>query len=42
VTVTPVKRRPTRPSFTARRRRMDVKTLRGRAKALRGKVTLDE
>lgn len=42
VTVTPIKRRPTRPSFTARRRRMDVKTLRGRAKALRGKVTLDE
>ncbi len=42
VTVTPVKRRPTRPSFTARRRRMDVKTLRGRAKALRSKVTLDE
>ncbi|MBI5063305.1 MAG: aminoacyl-tRNA hydrolase [Desulfatitalea sp.] len=42
VTVTPVKRRPTRPSFTARRRRMDVKTLRGRAKALRGKVTLEE
>jgi ribosome-associated protein len=42
VTVTPVKRRPTRPSFTARRRRMDAKTLRGRAKALRGKVTLDE
>lgn len=38
VTVTPVKRRPTRPSRTARRKRLDAKTRRGRVKALRGKV----
>jgi ribosome-associated protein len=42
VTVTPVKRRPTRPSRTARRRRLESKTLHGRAKALRGKVTMDD
>ena len=42
VTVTPVKRRPTRPSFAARRRRMDLKTQRGRAKALRSKVILED
>lgn len=33
-------RRPTRPSKTARKRRMDRKTQRGQTKALRGKVKL--
>lgn len=33
------KRKPTRPTRGARRRRMDRKTLRGRQKALRRKVT---
>lgn len=42
VTVTPVKRRPTRPTFTARRRRLESKARHGRAKALRGKVTMDD
>lgn len=35
VTVTPKRRRPTRPSRNARRRRMDAKKQRGRTKALR-------
>lgn len=32
-------RRPTKPSKGAKRRRMDSKTLRGKTKSLRGKVT---
>jgi ribosome-associated protein len=41
VTVSRKKRKPTRPSKTARRKRMDSKTRQGRQKALRGKVTPD-
>lgn len=37
-TVTEKKRRPTRPSKGAKRRRMDSKTKRGKLKTLRGKV----
>jgi ribosome-associated protein len=37
----PKKRVPTRPSRTARRKRVDDKTRRGRVKALRGKVKAD-
>lgn len=35
----PKKRRPTRPSARSKQRRLDQKSLRGRDKALRGKVT---
>jgi ribosome-associated protein len=38
VGTTPKKRRPTRPSKNAKRKRMDSKTKRGRLKSLRGKV----
>ncbi|MFV0438645.1 MAG: alternative ribosome rescue aminoacyl-tRNA hydrolase ArfB [Desulfopila sp.] len=38
VTSTPRRRKPTRPSRTARARRMDGKTRRGKLKALRKKV----
>jgi ribosome-associated protein len=38
VTTTPARRRPTRPSRTARRKRVDSKTRRGTIKSLRGKV----
>jgi len=41
VTVSRKKRKPTRPSKTARQKRMDSKTRQGRQKALRGKVTPD-
>ncbi|MBA6411854.1 aminoacyl-tRNA hydrolase [Parahaliea sp. F7430] len=34
----PVKRRPTRPTYGSKQRRMDSKTHRGRIKLLRGKV----
>ncbi len=37
----PPKRRPTRPSFSARRKRMDSKTRRGTTKRLRGRVQDD-
>jgi ribosome-associated protein len=37
----PVPRVPTRPSASARKRRVDAKTLHGRLKAGRGKVALD-
>lgn len=37
--VVPKKRTSTKPSRSARRKRMDGKTLRGRTKSLRGKVT---
>ncbi len=37
----PPKRRPTRPSMNARRKRMDSKTKRGTMKKLRGRVTDD-
>lgn len=36
------KRKPTRPSRSARRKRMDKKTQNGRTKALRGKVGRDD
>jgi ribosome-associated protein len=39
VTVTPKKRKPTKPSRASRQRRMDNKTRRGQTKRLRGKVT---
>jgi ribosome-associated protein len=38
VTVTPKKRQPTRPSKSARGRRMDSKTRRGQLKSLRGRI----
>jgi ribosome-associated protein len=34
----PKKRRPTRPTYSAKQKRMDSKTRRSRVKALRGKV----
>ncbi|MEM8748766.1 MAG: alternative ribosome rescue aminoacyl-tRNA hydrolase ArfB [Pseudomonadota bacterium] len=37
----PPKRKPTRPSLTARRKRMDSKTKRGSVKKLRGRVSDD-
>jgi ribosome-associated protein len=37
-TLRPRKRKATRPSHSAKRRRVDAKTRRGRVKALRGKV----
>ena len=39
VAVPPKTRRPTRPSRAAKKRRLEGKILRGRVKALRGKVT---
>jgi ribosome-associated protein len=42
VTFVPIQRRPSRPSRTARRKRMDLKTRHGRIKALRGKVPPEE
>ena len=39
VAVVQKSRRPTKPSKGAKRRRMDSKTLRGKTKSLRGKVT---
>lgn len=39
-TIRPRKRKVTRPSKAAKRRRLDAKTRRGRTKALRGKVQL--
>ena len=39
VTIEQKTRRPTKPSRSAQRRRMDSKTLRGKTKSLRGKVT---
>lgn len=39
VAVSRKKRRPTRPSKSARKKRMDSKTRRGKIKALRGKVS---
>ena len=41
VTVTPKKRTPTRPSLTARKKRVESKTLRGRVKSLRKKIIDD-
>ena len=38
VTVTPKKRQPTRPSKSAKRKRMDSKTRRGKLKSLRGRI----
>ncbi len=39
VSYTPKKRKPTRPSRSARKKRLDTKTSRGRIKTLRKKVT---
>jgi ribosome-associated protein len=39
VSVTPKKRRPTKPTRAARKRRVDTKIKRGQTKALRGKVS---
>jgi ribosome-associated protein len=36
--VVPVERRPTRPTLASKRRRLDEKGLRGRVKALRGRI----
>jgi ribosome-associated protein len=36
--VVPVERRPTRPTLASKRRRLDEKVLRGRVKALRGRI----
>ena len=38
ITVTPKKRHPTRPSKSAKRKRMDSKTRRGKLKSLRGRI----
>lgn len=38
VTVTPKKRKPTKPSKTAKRKRLDSKAKRGQVKSLRGNV----
>jgi ribosome-associated protein len=35
--VVPVERRPTKPTYASKRRRLDEKALRGRVKALRGR-----
>jgi ribosome-associated protein len=40
VTITPKKRKPTQPSKSAKRKRLDRKTKRGQVKALRGNVKL--
>jgi ribosome-associated protein len=40
VAVVPKARKATRPSLTAKRKRMDSKTRRGKTKELRGKVDL--
>ena len=39
IMVTPAKRKPTKPSRSAKSKRMDSKTKRGQIKALRGNVT---
>jgi ribosome-associated protein len=39
ITVIQKKRRPTRPSKSAKRKRMDSKTKRGQLKSLRGRIT---
>ena len=39
VTITPPKRKPTKPSRSAKKRRIDSKTKRGKIKALRGNIT---
>lgn len=41
VTVSPKKRQPTRPSKSAKRKRMDSKTRRGKLKSLRGRIEDD-
>ena len=41
VTVTPKKRRATKPSRNAKRKRMDSKTKRGQLKSLRGRIDQD-
>jgi ribosome-associated protein len=39
ILLTPPKRKPTKPSRSAKRKRMDSKTKRGQIKALRGNIT---
>lgn len=39
VTITPIKRKPTKPSRSAQNRRIDDKTKRGEIKALRGNIS---
>ena len=39
VSTVPKKRRPTKPSKSAKRKRVDSKVLRGKIKATRGRVT---
>ena len=41
ITVNPKKRQPTRPSKSAKRKRMDSKTRRGKLKSLRGRIEDD-
>ncbi|MGB3238473.1 MAG: alternative ribosome rescue aminoacyl-tRNA hydrolase ArfB, partial [Geitlerinemataceae cyanobacterium] len=41
VTITPPKRKPTKPSRSAKRKRLDRKTKRGQIKALRSKIVED-
>lgn len=41
-TVTPKKRRPTRPTLGSQKRRLKAKTIRGEVKALRGRVNNDD
>jgi len=40
VTITPKKRKPTQPSKSAKRKRLDRKTKRGQVKALRGNIKI--
>jgi ribosome-associated protein len=42
ISLTPKKRRPTKPSRSSKRSRMDTKTKRGKTKSLRGKVRRDD
>ena len=42
ISITPKKRRPTKPSRSSQRSRMDSKTKRGKTKSLRGKVRRDD
>jgi ribosome-associated protein len=39
ITITPAKRKPTKPTRRAQNKRIDSKTKRGEIKALRGKIT---
>lgn len=39
VAVLPKKRRPTKPSRSSQKKRLDIKNIRGQVKAMRGKIT---